>query len=311
MEPSNQTSNRFVLLGLDYSPSLMITAFLAFTAIYCITLSGNLLLIIVVRLTPKLQTPMYFFLSNLSVIDMGFCSTVIPRLLFNTISKTKSMSMVECAIQMQVHLTLGTVECFLLAIMAYDRYVAICKPLHYITIMSPKKCIGLVALSWFASLVNSIIHVIYTFQLSFCRSHHVNHYFCEVPPFLQMSCNEDTWLHELAMYISAAIVTPMCFILTLISYIRIVSTILKIRSSQGRYKAFSTCGSHLTVVSFYYGAIMVMYFRPHSANSSKKDKSISLLYTAVCPMINPIIYSIRNKDVQGAVRKLLYIKGSI
>ncbi|KAM9294507.1 olfactory receptor 5AR1-like [Gastrophryne carolinensis] len=303
MEFENQTS-RFYLLDLTTTPSLKIIGFLSFTGMYIVTLSGNFLLIAVVSTNSKLQTPMYFFLSNLSVIDICFTTTIIPRILSNTLSKDKSISAVECGIQMQIALTLGSAECFILAVMAYDRYAAICRPLHYRTLMSNGTCICLAAASWGASFVNSLVHVIYTFQLSFCRTHHVNHYFCEIPPFVQISCS-DTWLHEVATYISAGIIATLSFFLTLISYIQIVSTILKISSSQGRHKAFSTCASHLIVVTLYYCTIMVMYLRPRSAHSPDIDKSVSLLYTTVTPMLNPIIYSIRNKDVKNTIKKHL------
>ncbi|XP_075699837.1 olfactory receptor 5AR1-like [Rhinoderma darwinii] len=302
MELSNHSSSsRFILLGLSTVPYLEVIGFLAFLAMYLITLSANLLLIIVVRTNPKLQTPMYFFLTNLSFIDICFSTTVVPKILMNTLTKDRSISLLECAVQMHFHLALGSTECFILAVMAYDRFAAICKPLHYNAIMSKKICICLAAASWTSSFINSMIHVVYTFQMSFCHSHHVHHFFCELPPFLQMSCS-DTWLHDVAMYISAGIIVSVSFFLTLISYIQIVSTILKISSSHGRYKALSTCASHIIVVTLYYGTIMIMYLRPHSRYSPDIDKSVSVLYSAVTPMLNPIIYSVRNKDVKGSIK---------
>ncbi|KAM3920474.1 olfactory receptor 5G3-like [Leptodactylus fuscus] len=304
MELFNQSSfSRFILLGLSSIPYLEVIGFLAFLLMYLITLLTNLLLIIVVRINPKLQTPMYFFLTNLSFIDICFSTTVVPKILINTFKKDKSISLLECAVQMHFHLTLGSTECFILAVMAYDRFAAICRPLHYNTIMSTKVCISLAAASWTLSFMNSIIHVIYTFQMSFCHPH-VNHFFCEVPPFIKISCS-DTWLHEVAMYISAGIIASLSFFLTLISYIHILSTIFKISSSEGRYRALSTCGSHIIVVTVYYGTIMILYLRPHSHSSSDIDKSVSLLYSAVTPMVNPIIYSVRNQDVQGTIRRNL------
>ncbi|XP_069601685.1 olfactory receptor 5G3-like [Ranitomeya imitator] len=302
MDPFNQSSaTRFILLGLSDVPHLKVIGVLSFSVIYLITLLANFLLIIVVTVNPKLHTPMYFFLTNLSFIDICFSTTVVPKIIKNTLSADKSVSLLECAIQMHFHLAFGSTECFILAVMAYDRFVAICKPLHYNIIMSRKMCISLAAASWISCFIHSFMEVIYTFQMPFCRSNHVNHFFCEVPPFLQMSCS-DTFFHELAMYISAGIIVSLSFLLILISYIHIVSTILKINSSDGRYKALSTCVSHIIVVTFYYGTIMLLYLRPHS-RSVNIDKSVSMVYSAVTPMLNPIIYSVRNKDVKDTIRK--------
>ncbi|XP_073422747.1 olfactory receptor 5AR1-like [Dendrobates tinctorius] len=305
MEMFNQSSStRFILLGLSDVPYLKVIGFLALLVIYLITLLANLLLIIVVTINPKLHTPMYFFLINLSFIDICFSSTVVPKILMNTLSKDKSISLLECAIQMHFHLAFGSTECFILAVMAYDRFVAICKPLHYNIIMSRKKCISLSVSSWTSSFINSIIHVIYTFQMSFCNTHHVNHFFCEVPPFIQMSCG-DTWLHELAMYISAGIIASLSFFLILISYFHILSNILRISSFHGRYKAFSKCASHIIVVTIFFGTIMILYLRPQSHTSPDIDNLVSILYSSVMPMLNPIIYSVTNKDVKGTVSKNL------
>ncbi|XP_073498368.1 olfactory receptor-like protein OLF1 [Phyllobates terribilis] len=306
MEGLNQTSaERFILLSLSNVPYLQVICFLVFLVMYVITLTGNALLVIVVSINPKvlqkLQTPMYFFLSNLSIIDICFSSTIVPKLLINTISEDRSISLLGCALQMYFHLALGDTECILLAIMAYDRFVAICKPLHYTNIMSKSLCSCLAAGSWSVCFMNSAIHVDLTFHLPYCRSHHVNHFFCEMPPFFRLSC-KDTWFNEIAMYITAAIIGMFSFVLTLISYVHIISTRVKIRSSQGRQKAFSTCASHLTVVSLYYGTIMFMYMRPRSMHSPETDKTVSILYTAVTPMLNPINYSMRNKDVKGTIR---------
>ncbi|XP_044127326.1 olfactory receptor 10A2-like [Bufo gargarizans] len=304
MELFNQSSSRFILLGFSNIPYLEVIGFITFLVIYLITLLANLLLIIMVRINPKLHTPMYFFLVNLSFIDICFSTTVVPKLLYNTLAKDRSISLLECAIQMHFHLAFGSTECFILAVMAYDRFAAICKPLHYNIIMSWKICINLAAVSWTSSFINSIFQVIYTFQMSFCHTHHVNHFFCEVPPFLKISCS-DTWLHELSLCIAAGIIVSLSFLLILISYIHILSTILKIRSSSGRYKALSTCASHIIVVTFFYGTIMILYFRLRSRSSPDIDKSVSLIYSAITPMLNPIIYSVRNKDVKDTVRKTL------
>ncbi|XP_075048906.1 olfactory receptor 2F1-like [Mixophyes fleayi] len=267
---------------------------------YIITLSGNLLLIIVVRSNPKLHSPMYFFLCNLSIIDIGFSSSIVPIILINTLAKDRSISLLGCAAQMFLSLALGVTECMILAVMSYDRFAAICRPLHYNNIMNKTMCFYLAVIPWSVGFINSFIQVPLTFQLPFCRSHHVNHFLCEVPPFLRMSCR-DTWLNETSIYISAAII-PMCsFSLTLVSYVHIIATIMKNHYSQGRHKAFSTCASHLNVVTLYYGTITFMYLRPHSTNSHETDKVVSILYTAVTPMLNLFLYSMRNKDVKDTI----------
>ncbi|XP_040267019.1 olfactory receptor 5V1-like [Bufo bufo] len=304
MEHINQTALiRFILLGLSDIPHLQLVYFFGFFVMYTITLSANILLIFVVMITQKLHTPMYFFLTNLSVIDISFSCTAVPKILMNTLSTDKSISFLECAVQMYVHMVLGAAESILLAVMAYDRFVAICRPLHYKSIMNIRFCIYLVAVSWSVGFINSFILVLPTLNLPFCGSNHVNHFFCEIPPFLLMSC-ADTRLNEIIIYISAAIIVMSAFFLTLISYVHIVMTILKIHSIKRRYRLFSTCASHLLVVTLYYGTIMFMYVRPHSTNYRTTDKIISLLYTAVTPMLNPFIYSMRNKDVIGSMKSL-------
>eukprot|EP00079_Xenopus_tropicalis_P038205 XP_017951976.1 PREDICTED: olfactory receptor 5AS1-like [Xenopus tropicalis] len=304
MENSNQTSsNRFFLLGLTNVPYLQAIYVLLFFIIYITTLSGNSLLIIIVRINERLQTPMYFFLSNLSITDICVSSTVVPRIIINTLSWDKSVSLLDCALQMFFSLAVGGTECLILAVMAYDRYAAICQPLHYNTVMNKKLCICMATGSWTFSFTSAFLHVFFTLQLPFCRSHNLNHYFCEMPPFFKISCR-DTWPNELAMYITASIIAMFSFLLTLISYIHIISTILKIRSSEGRRKSFSTCTSHLTVVSLFYGTVLFMYMSPHSAYSDI-NKAVSIIYSVVIPMLNPIIYSMKNKDVKGTIRKHL------
>ncbi|OCT69126.1 hypothetical protein XELAEV_18040435mg [Xenopus laevis] len=286
MKDSNQTSsNRFILLGLTDNPYLQAICLLLFFLIYITTLSGNSLLIIVVRINKQLQTPMYLFLSNLSILDICLSSAIVPRIMINILSQDRSV---------------GGTECLILAVMAYDRYAAICQPLHYNTIMNKIFCISMASGLWTLSFTSAFLHAFFTFQLPYCRSHNLNHFFCEMPPFFRLSCR-DTWPNELAVYITASIV--MCsFLSILISYIHIISTILKIRSSEGRKKSFSTCTSHLTVVCLFYGTILAMYMSPPSAYLSI-GKKVSIIYSAVIPMLNPIIYSMRNKDVKGTIRK--------
>ncbi|XP_071972440.1 olfactory receptor 5AS1-like [Engystomops pustulosus] len=305
MENSNQTSSgRFFLLGLSNVFYLQGICFCVFLIMYLMTLSGNVLLIIVVRINSKLQTPMYFFLSNLSMIDICFSSTIVPKILINTLSQDTSISLVGCALQMYFHMALGAAECILLAVMAYDRFAAICRPLHYQTIINMKMCILLASISWGMGFITASVHVPLTFQLPFCKSHHVNHFFCEMPPFFRLSC-KDTRPNEIAMSVTAQFIALCSFFLTFISYIHIISNVFKIRSSQGRDKAFSTCASHLTVVSMFYGTIIFMYLKPRSADLPEIDKTVSIIYTAVTPMLNPIIYSMRNKDVKDTIKMKL------
>ncbi|KAM4663616.1 olfactory receptor 2G6-like [Discoglossus pictus] len=309
MEHSNQ-SNGFILIGLSNASHFQATIFTLFLIIYIVTLSGNMLLIIVVKTSTELQTPMYFFLSNLSVIDICFSSSVVPKLLVNILSENGSISLLGCEVQMYISLVMGSTECIILSVMAYDRYIAICYPLQYTSIMNTKVCMCLASGSWAVGFINSTIEVFLTFQLPFCKSHTLNHFFCEMPPLFKLSCI-DTWFNELVMYIAAGIIAMCASFLTIISYIYIISTILKMQSSQRRHKAFSTCGSHLTVISIYYGTIMFMYMRPRTRNSPETDKILSIMYTTVTPMLNPIIYSIRNKDVKGAIKKKLVKKTTL
>ncbi|XP_073465065.1 olfactory receptor 5V1-like, partial [Aquarana catesbeiana] len=297
----------FILLGLSNILSLKILFFLLFSLMYMLILSGNLLLILMVRLHYQLQTPMYFFLSNLSFIDICFCSTVVPKMLANTISRNQSISLWGCASQMYFHLALGATECLILAVMAYDRYTAICKPLQYTTIMDRKLCLWLSATCWVISFFNSFILTFLTFQLPYCRSNHIGHFFCEMPPLLRLSCS-DIWLNELAEYISGVFIAFGSCLLIFGSYFCIALTVLKTQSTKERQKAFSTCAFHISVVSFYYGTVMFMHLRPRSSYSAEQDRIVSILYTVIIPLLKPIIYSIRNKDIKGSVKKTFCVR---
>ncbi|XP_071972473.1 olfactory receptor 5G26-like [Engystomops pustulosus] len=303
MEYLNQTTpRRFILLGFSNVLHLQVIIFITFLTMYLMTISGNLLLIIIVRINPRLHSPMYFFLTSLSLTDIIFSSSIDPVILMNIFSKDRSISSLGCAVQMYISLAMGVTECVLLAFMAYDRYAAICRPLHYNTIMSKALCIYLVAGTWTVGFVNSFVQVFLAFQLQFCNCPNVNHYFCEVPAFIRMACR-DTFVIELSIYITGGIFAVSSFCLILISYVHIISNILKIISSEGRQKSFSTCVSHLTAVILYYGTIMFMYLRPqskkYSHRSSKSDNIVPIFYATVTPMLNPFIYSIRNKDVKN------------
>ncbi|XP_002938822.3 olfactory receptor 1020-like [Xenopus tropicalis] len=247
---------------------------------------------------------MYFFLRNLSVVDIGFSSTIVPKLLVITVALDKSVSLLECALQMYFHSALGGTDSMLLAVMAYDRFAAICKPLQYNTVMNKRFCVCMAVGCWTVGFTNAIIHVVLTFKLPFCRSHHLNHYFCEEPPFFKLSC-QDTWLNKMAMYIATVIIGICCLFLTLVSYAQIIRTIINIPSTHGRRKAFSTCASHLAVISIFYGPILFIYLGPDISYFTEANKSVSIIYTVVTPMLNPIIYSIRNKQIKDTIRKKL------
>ncbi|XP_077309950.1 olfactory receptor 5AS1-like [Lithobates pipiens] len=305
MELFNQTySKQFILLGLSDIPCLKQILFLIFFIMYMVTLSGNCLLIIMVRLNSRLQTPMYFFLTNLAIIDICFSSAVVPRILVNTISQDKTISFLGCAAQMYFHLALGGAECLILTVMAFDRYIAICKPLQYNTIMDKKLCLCLAIASWFLGFNNSIIQATFTFQLPFCKSNVIDHFFCEIPPLLRLSC-KDIHLNQVAGIIATAIFAFSTFFLIFLSYLCITLTVINIHSVAERMKVFSTCVSHIAVVSLYYGTIMFMHVRPQSSYFPEQDKAASVIYTVVTPMVNPVIYSIRNKDIKDSIRKTL------
>ncbi|XP_071972470.1 olfactory receptor 5AR1-like [Engystomops pustulosus] len=305
MEQANHTmSNRFFLLGLSTDPHLRVIFFIIFLIMYAIAISGNLLITIVVRVNPSLHSPMYFFLTNLSMIDISLSSSVVPVILMNTLTNDRSISFSGCVTQIYISFGSGATECIVLAVMAYDRYVAICRPLHYSVIMNKKLCYYLSAGAWSSGFFTSLLLVNLTFRLSFCRSHYINHYFCEIPPIIRIAC-DDTFAEELAIYITGTFGILCTFLLTVISYVHVISSILKIRTSKGRQKTFSTCASHLIVVTLYFGTITFMYLRPHSKSqshySNETDKVVSILYSTVTPMLNPLIYSVRNKDVKNAI----------
>ncbi|KAG8449945.1 hypothetical protein GDO86_016577 [Hymenochirus boettgeri] len=303
MNQSNQTTTtNFILLGLSNVPPLRALYFVLILIIYMITLSGNLLIITVMCVSPQLRNPMYFFLSNLSCVDILLSSSVVPQILVNTLTSDKSITFMGCAIQVYILGALGVTECVILGIMAYDRYAAICRPLHYNTIMNKNLCSNMASGSWAVSFLYGVPHVYLTFQLPFCKSNQINQFFCEVPPLLHLSC-KDTWFIEIVIYSETGPVILSSFLLTLVSYIYIVSTILKISSARGKYKTFSTCASHVTVVTLFYGNILITYMQPKSNYSPERDRALSLLYTAVTPMLNPVIYTLRNNVFIATVKE--------
>ncbi|XP_075823637.1 olfactory receptor 8B8-like [Microtus pennsylvanicus] len=294
----------FILLGLTDQPDLQMPLFLIFLITYVITAFGNLALIILIVLNPYLHKPMYFFLFNLSFIDLCYSSLITPKMLMNFILEKNIISYMGCMTQFYFFGFFAISECYVLTAMAYDRYVAICNPLLYSAVMSPKTCSYLMLGSYFMGLSGAMIHTGCVLRLTFCDANTINHYFCDLLPLLQLSCTS-TYANEIELFIVTGkdIIVPTVIIFT--SYGFILSSILKIRSTEGRSKAFSTCSSHIIAVSMFFGSSAFMYLKPSSAVSMGEAKFSSIFYSIVVPMMNPLIYSLRNKDVKVALKKTL------
>ncbi|XP_046499049.1 olfactory receptor 10AG1-like [Equus quagga] len=294
----------FILFGFSDVPDLQGFLFGVFLIMYVIILMGNGLIIIITNVDPSLHTPMYFFLRNFSSLEICYVSVTVPRLLIDLCRQKRNISFLTCAVQMYFFLVLGATECFILMAMAYDRYVAICNPLLYPLIMNNRLCSQLAAGCWISGIP---VHIGFTYQLfslPFCGSNLLNHFFCDIPPVLELACG-DTFMTQILTYMVAVLVVNIPFMLILGSYVNIISTILKLPSATGRAKAFSTCSSHLMVVALFFGSGIITYMRPKSSHLKGMDKFLSLFYTIVTPMLNPIIYCLRNKDVMVALRKFL------
>ncbi|EGW04566.1 olfactory receptor-like protein I9 [Cricetulus griseus] len=294
--------SQFLLLGLPIPPEHQHLFYALFLAMYLTTVLGNLIIIILIQLDPRLHTPMYFFLSNLSFADFCFSSVTMPKLLQNMQTQDSSISYAGCVTQIYFFLFFGDLGNFLLVAMAYDRYVAICFPLRYTSIMSPKLCVGLVVLSWVLTTFHAMVHTLLMARLSFCEDNVIPHYFCDMSTLLKLACS-DTHDNELVIFIVGGPIVVLPFLLIIISYARIVFSIFKVPSSQGISKAFSTCGSHLSVVSLFYGTVIGLYLCPSADNSPVKETVMSLMYTIITPMLNPFIYSFRNRDMKGALER--------
>ncbi|XP_029431508.1 olfactory receptor 1020-like isoform X1 [Rhinatrema bivittatum] len=311
MEGRNQTSvTEFILLGLTDNPILQILLFVFFLLVYIITLLANTWIIVLTWLDVRLQTPMYFFLSHLSFVDICYSSVTTPKNLQSLLVEKKSISFLGCALQMYFFIGFAASETFLLVVMAYDRYLAICNPLLYSVLMNRRLCIHLMTAVYLVSFVISLIHTTCTFRLSFCESNVINHFFCDIPPLLVLSCS-DTLVNEIVIFIIVGFNCITSFLTILISYIYIISTILKIPSAEGRQKTFSTCASHFTAVLIFYGTIISMNLRPPSSYSLDQDKVTSVFYTMMIPMLNPLIYSLKNKEVKAAMRKVFRLNFAI
>ncbi|XP_053141125.1 olfactory receptor 1020-like [Hemicordylus capensis] len=296
------TVSEFLLLGLTDQPELQIPLFVIFLGIYAVGLVGNLGMIVLIVIDSQLHTPMYFFLCHLAFADFCYSTVITPKMLVNFLADVNIISFQGCAVQFYFFGSFAGIEGFLLAVMAYDRYNAICNPLLYKAIMSWKVCTSLVIASFLAGFMNAAIHTYFTFQLQFCDSNRINHFFCDTPPLLALSCS-DIHINLIIIFIFASFNELSCLFVILISYIYILSAILRITSSEGRRKAFSTCASHLLAVTIFFGTILFMYLRPSSSHSMEQDKIVSVFYTVVIPMLNPLIYSLRNREVKDALRK--------
>ncbi|KFO21724.1 Putative olfactory receptor 2B3 [Fukomys damarensis] len=268
------------------------------------TVAGNVLIITVIQIEPRLHTPMYFFLTNLSFLDICYTSTNVPQMLSNMAGSKKTIPFSGCATQMYFSLSFGMIECVLLGVMAYDRYVAICHPLHYTVTMDRNTCVKLAAVSWCSSFLSAMSICVLTLALPYCGPNVLNHFFCEVPSVLRLACT-DTSLTELVVFIFSILLVFIPFLLIVVSYVRILLSVQRMRSASGRHKALSTCASHLTVVALFYGTAIFMYMRPQSKSSRAGGKVIAVFYTVATPMLNPLIYSLRNRDVKGALKRAL------
>ncbi|XP_073410947.1 olfactory receptor 5V1-like [Dendrobates tinctorius] len=291
----------FLILRLTNDPNIKVLLFITFLFMYVLTLMGNVEIIFIIQVDKNLNTPMYFFLENLAFLDICYTSTTMPKMLETLIVDHRALSFLSCAFQLYFFVAFVGTECVLLGVMSYDRFLAICHPLRYSTFMTKKVCIVLAAISWFSGFINSVVHTTFTFRLRFCHSNRVSYYFCDVPPLLILSC-DDTSINEILLLTIGVFIGWTPFLCIIVSYIYIIVTLLKIKSSHGRQKSFSTCISHLAVVVLYYGSAIFNYVRPVSTYSMKKDKLISVLYSIVTPMLNPVIYTLKNQDVKKAIR---------
>ncbi|XP_028562052.2 olfactory receptor 5AR1-like [Podarcis muralis] len=301
---NNSVVTEFILLGFTDDPEMQLPLFMLFLLIYVITVIWNVGMIVLICAEPQLHNPMYFFLGNLSFADLCYSSAIAPKMLADLLVETKRISFNACAIQLYILSFFVDVDCLLLALMAYDRYMAICNPLHYSVLMSKRVCGRLMAMAYFIGMADAMIHTCCTFQLPFCKSNIINHFFCDEPALLLLSCS-DTYNNELILFVLFGCILASSLGMVLVSYVYILGTIVRMRSAEGRRKAFSTCASHLTAVGIFHGTILFMYFRPSSTLSLDQDKWASVFYTVVIPMLNPLIYSLRNKDVKAALTKAL------
>nr|XP_034957532.1 olfactory receptor 6B1-like [Zootoca vivipara] len=304
MKLENQTRvQEFILLGFPTAMEFQILLFVIFLVIYILTLLENIVIITLIRTNNHLQKPMYFFLSHLSFLETWYISVTVPKLLVNFLAKNKSISFEGCMSQLYFFISLVCTECVLLAVMAYDRYIAICNPLRYPVIMNSRLCLQLAVGSWLAGFLISMLKVFFISRLSFCGPNIINHFFCDISPLLNLSCTDRT-VAEMVDFVFALLILIIPLSVTIGSYVCIIGTILRIPTAKGKRKAFSTCASHLTVVIIFYSATLFMYARPRRIHSFNLNKLVSIVYTIVTPMLNPCIYCLRNQDVKEAMKKI-------
>ncbi|XP_004647843.1 olfactory receptor 2J3-like [Octodon degus] len=301
---SATTEGFFILLGFSRWPHLEVSLFVVILVFYLMTLTGNLFIMVLSHLDTRLHTPMYFFLSNLSFLDLCYTTSSIPQLLVNLWDPEKTISYSGCMIQLYFVLALGSTECVLFVVMSYDRCVAVCRPLHYTVLMHPRLCHLLAVASWISGFTNSALHSLFTFWVPLCDHHLIDHFFCEVPALLSLSC-VDTRANELLLLVTSSIFVVIPLLLILTSYSAIIQAVLRMPSSTGPQKAFGTCGAHLLVVSLFFIPAMCIYLQPPTESSQDQSKFIALFYTLVTPSLNPLIYTLRNKDVREAVKRLM------
>ncbi|XP_063291952.1 olfactory receptor 4Q3-like [Pelobates fuscus] len=302
MNSTNGIVKEFILLGLASFPKLSIVLFILLFVIYILILTGNILIMVTVHLESRLHSAMYYFLSKLSFVDLCYATVTVPKMLTNFISKSDIISPIGCITQLFfLHLFAGT-ECILLTVMACDRYVAICNPLRYVNIMSKTVCYWLESLCWTASILHSIIQVVMVHQLNFCGPNQIDHFFCDIHPLSVLACS-DIFIIEIVFVANSGMISFICFVVLLASYIRIITTILNTYSLEGLGKAFSTCVSHLIVVTLFFGPGVFIYMRPSVSYAA--DKMVSIFYTVLTPLLNPIIYTLRNQEVKNAIKSLI------
>ncbi|XP_036997515.2 olfactory receptor 5L1-like [Artibeus jamaicensis] len=297
----------FILLGLSDAPELRVFLFMVFLLIYGVTVLGNLGMIALIQVSSRLHTPMYFFLSHLSFVDYCYSTTIVPKMLVNITKEDKAISFLGCMLQFYLFCAYGITEFFLLAVMAYDRFVAICSPLLYMVTMSQRLQMVLVSSCYLCGTACSLIHLCLALEIPSYRSNVINHFFCDLPPLLSLACYDVT-LNELLVYIVVSFTEIITIVIILTSYLFILITILRMRSAEGRRKAFSTCASHLTAIVVFHGTILFTYCQPSSGNNENTDKVATVFYTVVIPMLNPLIYSLRNKDVKEALKGVVSSK---
>ncbi|XP_023071235.1 olfactory receptor 9Q1 [Piliocolobus tephrosceles] len=294
----------FLLIAFTENPEWALPLFLLFLFMYLITLLGNLGMIILIRMDRRLHTPMYFLLSHLAFMDICYSSVTVPQTLAVLLEHGAALSYTRCAAQFFLFTFFGSIDCYLLALMAYDRYLAVCQPLLYVTIMTQQTCLSLVAAAYVAGLFSALVRTVSAFTLSFCGTNEIDFIFCDLPPLLKLTCGE-SYTQEVVIIVFAIFVIPASMAVILVSYLFIIVSIMRIPSAGSWAKTFSTCTSHLTAVSLFFGTLIFMYLRGNSGQSLEENRVVSVLYTAVIPMLNPLIYSLRNKEVKESLRKIL------